>query len=90
VLHDRARAFYQRHGVQAIEPAAESGLDLKGRRVMTSRHCIRRMLGLCPVHPQEPLVTLKAPPQGLLYLDDGRHRYRLEFACDRCEMDVYQ
>lgn len=87
-LNDRARAFYRRHGVLAIEPAAESGIDMKGRRVMTSRYCLKRMLGLCERYPQEPLIPLATKPQGELTLTAGRQTYWLHFACDRCEMDV--
>lgn len=89
VLNRLSRRFYERHGVSHIEPAAESGLDMKGRRVMTTRHCIRRMLGLCDRYPQASLLTLPHPPAGRLYLQDGRRKYRLEFACDRCEMEVW-
>ena len=31
VLNAKARAFYRRHGVETIEPAAESGVDLSGQ-----------------------------------------------------------
>ncbi len=89
VLNDKAADFYQRHGVTTIEPAAESGLDMNGRRVMTTRHCIKRITGLCHRYPQEPRVSLNSQPEGALFLEDDRHKYRLEFACDRCEMDVF-
>ena len=48
VLNRQAAAFYHRHGVSDIEPAAESGLDLAGRTVMTTRYCFKYELGLCP------------------------------------------
>ena len=48
VLNQKAAAFYRRHGVTDIEPAAESGLDLAGRTVMTTRYCLKYELGLCP------------------------------------------
>ncbi|HEX7506943.1 MAG TPA: U32 family peptidase [Polyangia bacterium] len=48
VLNQKAAAFYLRHGVSDIEPAAESGLDLAGRTVMTTRYCLKYELGLCP------------------------------------------
>ncbi len=89
VLNAKAADFYRRHGVSRIEPAAESGLDMAGRRVMTTRHCIKRMLGMCGKYPQESLIHLEQKPRGTLFLDDGRHKYRLEFACERCEMEVY-
>ena len=48
VLNQKAEAFYRRHGVTKIEPAAESGLDMRGRKVMTTKHCIKHQLGWCP------------------------------------------
>ena len=48
VLNQKAAAFYRRHQVLEIEPAAESGLDLAGRTVMTTRYCLKYELGLCP------------------------------------------
>ncbi len=48
VLNRKAVAFYRRHGVVDLEPAAESGLDLAGRVVMTTRYCLKYELGLCP------------------------------------------
>ena len=46
-LNEKARAFYRRHGVESIAPAAESGLDLSGQVVMTTKYCLRKELGLC-------------------------------------------
>jgi putative protease len=48
VLNQKAAAFYRRHQVTDIEPAAESGLDLVGRTVMTTRYCLKYELGACP------------------------------------------
>jgi collagenase-like PrtC family protease len=54
VLNARAEAFYRRHGVVEIEPAAESGLDMRAREdtrareVMRARYCIKHQLGWCP------------------------------------------
>lgn len=84
VLNRQAKAFYRRHGVGEIEPAAESGLDMSGRQVMRTRYCLKHQLGLCPSQgigkqPQEPLHLV----------DDDGHRYRLDFDCDLCEMAVY-
>jgi putative protease len=84
VLNRRAEAFYKRHGVTRIEPAAESGLDMSGRKVMTTRYCIKYELGWCPKEgarqrPAEPLMLVDA---------EGR-RLELRFDCRRCVMEVY-
>ncbi len=83
VLNAMARAFYLRHGVETISPAAESGLDLTGQLVMTTKYCLRRELGLCSGpgsgSPAEPMV---------LEDEDGRE-YELHFRCGRCGMEVF-
>ena len=89
VLNTKAEAFYRRHGATTIQPAAESGLNLDGCKVMTTRHCIRRITGLCERYPKDTVVSLDHVPTGTLFLDDGRHRYRLGFDCTRCEMSIY-
>ncbi|MBM3132772.1 MAG: U32 family peptidase [Chloroflexi bacterium] len=84
VLNEKARAFYRRHGAICREGAAESGLDMQGRRVMTARYCINKELGLCG------MVEAKSGFVEPLYLvdEDGR-RFRLEFDCCRCRMAIY-
>lgn len=76
VLNSKAEAFYSRHGVTSIEPAAESGLDMKGRKVMTTRYCVKRQIGLCGT-------------AGHLFLTDSEgHKLKLEFDCAECEMNI--
>lgn len=83
VLNERAAAFFRQHRVTEIEPAAESGLDLRGRRVMTTRYCLKFELGLC--HKQRP----EARPQEPLSLIDAQGtKLELQFDCARCEMHV--
>ncbi len=83
VLNEKAEEFYRRHGVQTIEPAAESGLDLHGQKLMTTKYCIRRQLGLCEGNnrdnPAEPLVLVD---------EDGR-TFELRFHCGDCGMEIY-
>jgi putative protease len=78
VLNRYAAAFYKRHGVMQIEPAAESGLDMHGRRVMTTRYCLKYELGLCGRETGH-----------LSLVDNEGHRLSLRFDCGRCEMHVY-
>ena len=62
VLNEKAHSFFVRHGVETIESAAESGLDLTGRLVMTTKYCLRQQLGLCGGPGQsssaEPLLLI--------------------------------
>jgi len=83
VLNAKAAAFYRRHRVETIEPAAESGLDLCGRLVMTTQYCLRRELGLC--EPSGPDRT--ADPM-VLEDEDGR-RLQVHFRCGTCGMDIF-
>ncbi len=83
VLNQKAREFYFRHGVKKIDDAAESGLDLKGKKIMTSRYCLKYELGECE---KENTGLSK---QRKLYLTDGRNKYALKFNCGRCEMEIY-
>ena len=83
VLNAKAESFYRRHGVTRIEPAAESGLDMHGRTVMTTRHCLKHQLDLCPA-----CGSPESPAESLFLTDDEGNRLRLRFDCARCEMDL--
>jgi collagenase-like PrtC family protease len=83
-LNQQAVAFYRRHGVQELEPAAESGLDMTDRQVMRTRYCIKHQLGLCP-HSG----TAERPAEPLYLVDEDGHRYQLAFDCATCEMSIY-
>lgn len=83
VLNQKAKAFYERHQVKTIQPAAESGLDLRGKKVMTTRYCIKNQLGICP-----KLVN-SSDSSGKLYLTDGKREFELRFNCSVCEMEIY-
>lgn len=82
VLNKKAEAFYRRHGVTQIEPAAEAGIDLSGKVVMITRHCIKHQLDLCPKFGG------KAHNGKLRLLDDDGKRLDLHFDCPRCQMHV--
>jgi putative protease len=84
VLNPRAEAFYRRHGVVEIEPAAESGRDMHGQEVMRTRYCLRAQLGACL--REQPDADLEGP---LALVDEEGHRYPLRFDCARCEMSVF-
>ena len=83
VMNAKAETFYRRHGVVRIESAAESGLDLRGRQVMTTRYCLKHQLGLCPT--RGAVAPLAEP---LFLVDDEGNRLRLHFDCTRCEMEI--
>jgi putative protease len=82
VLNRRAAAFYRRHGVREIEPAAESGLAMEGRQVMRTRYCLLDQLGLCRIEKPGSVC------EPLHLVDEDGHRYRLAFDCSACEMAI--
>ena len=88
VLNQKAAAFYRRHGVGHIEPAAESGLDMHGRKVATTRFCIKYEMGFCPREPGDASRTCPAEPWFLV--DDEGRRLRLDFRCGErtCVMEI--
>jgi 23S rRNA 5-hydroxycytidine C2501 synthase len=84
VLNKKARAFYQRHGVLDIAPAAESGLDMQGKKVMTTKYCLKYQLGFCP--KESPSSKLDEP---MALVDEQGNSYPLIFNCQHCEMEIY-
>ncbi len=84
VLNEKAAAFYRRHGVDQIELAAESGMDLRGRKVMTTRYCLCYELDACL--KEKNAKTLQEP---LSLVDENGRKLRLKFDCAACEMQVF-
>ena len=80
VTNRLAEAFYRDHGVERIVEPLELAPTTYGARVMQSAYCLRREMGEC----------LKERPRlkGDLYLETAGHKYRLEFDCKRCEMNL--
>ena len=80
VTNRLSEQFYRDHGVERIVEPLELAPTTVGARVMQSTYCLRRELGEC----------LKNNPRlkGDLYLETGGHKYRLEFDCKRCEMNL--
>jgi len=85
VLNSYAEKFYTRHGVKNIEPAAESGLAMKSRKLMTTKHCLKYQFGLCS--KQNPESKFKEP---LYLVDEHNKKYLLKFNCKKCEMEMLQ
>ncbi|HPS56308.1 MAG TPA: DUF3656 domain-containing protein, partial [Sedimentisphaerales bacterium] len=81
VLNEKAKQFYKRHGVKTIGAAAESGLDMTGKVVMSTKYCIRKELGLC-----EGRLSKEAEH---LFLEDGDGRcFEIRFRCGNCGMEI--
>lgn len=80
-----ARQFYDEQGMQNMEPAYELCHRQDEALLMQCRHCLRYALGGCVRHGGRRL-PLREPLY--LRLGDGR-RFRLEFDCQHCQMNVY-
>lgn len=92
IANTLSKSFYQREGLSNVADAYEvsQGADEGAERqnsvlVMQCRHCLRYSLGHC-VRRGGKQPTWKEPLY--LRLGDGR-RFRLEFKCDECQMNIY-
>ena len=92
IANTLSKSFYQREGLSNVADAYEvsQGADEGSKRndsvlVMQCRHCLRYSLGHC-VRRGGKQPTWKEPLY--LRLGDGR-RFRLEFKCDECQMNIY-
>lgn len=85
VFNTYAKAFYKRHQVEIIDAAAESGIDMSGNVLMTTKYCIKYELGLChKICKDKNNIANKE-----LYLVDEKNKsYRLEFDCKNCKMKI--
>ena len=80
VVNRLSEQFYRDHGVTEIERGLDARSDLHGERVLLSSYCLRRELGECLREGSK----LREP----LYIEHGAFRYRLEFDCARCQMNL--
>ena len=77
VANQKSVEFFHRHGVDVSQRAFE----LEHRQnvpLMTTKYCIRYQLGACKKGNAEPL-----------FLSDKSHSFRVEFDCEKCEMNIF-
>jgi len=86
IANHLAADFYRVHGVDQIELAPEVTGDYKGKKLMTMKHCLKYQLGYCPREAAHQKHVWKEP----LYLVDGNQKFRLEFDCKSCQMELYR
>ncbi|MBI4101561.1 MAG: U32 family peptidase [Candidatus Nealsonbacteria bacterium] len=83
VSNSLAREFYQRHGARVLEDSFEQQKEVGGKKLMTTKHCLKYFLGAC-------LRKVKPPefkePLSLVY---GGKAYRLSFDCAKCQMEIW-
>lgn len=87
VANKLARKFYEEHGVKEIATAYEVKRPAGESVVMTTRYCLRRELGCClkdrTVSPER-----RNRYAGPLTITTGPNRFRLDFDCANCEMNL--
>lgn len=80
LLNKAAAEYLKKQGAEIIEPAAESGLDLHGKKIFTSKYCLKYELGLCTPENKNKSFYLKNEQNDLLELKTN---------CQQCEMELY-
>lgn len=81
VLNNKARAFYQRHGVLQVADAYEANQERGEVSLMITRHCLRFSFNRCP----KQVKGIRPDP---MTLENGGQRFTLRFDCKRCVMLV--
>ena len=86
VYNDKARAFYQRYGVQLIDAAYEAHEEAGEVPVMITKHCLRFSFNLCPKQAKGVTgVRTKVADMQLIHQDEV---LTLKFDCKPCEMHI--
>ncbi|WGK60564.1 U32 family peptidase [Halopseudomonas sp. SMJS2] len=86
VYNEKARAFYQRYGVELIDAAYEAHEETGDVPVMITKHCLRFSFNLCPKQAKGVTgVRTKVAPMQLVHGDEV---LTLKFDCKPCEMHV--
>ncbi|MDD3419315.1 MAG: U32 family peptidase [Candidatus Gastranaerophilales bacterium] len=80
ILNQKACDFYKRHHAQTTQMALESGISALEKKVMTTKHCILYGLNMCRKND----VT----PERLFLIDEKGRRYKLNFDCKNCRMEI--
>ncbi len=83
VANKRAENFYKKFGAETREYACETTrADMRGERVMTTKHCVLRELGMCKKTSGK---KIKEPVR----LRNESATLRLKFDCNRCGMEIF-
>ena len=84
IYNSKAKLFYEKRGAEVIEPAAELQKNLKSKRIMTTKHCLRYLFDLCPKQTKNKII-----PKELILIDAHNKKYKLDFDCNKCELHIY-
>lgn len=82
ITNELHRAVYEDFGVGEVEYGIDKTLDFEEKEVMVCKYCIRYEIGACSKQRDGKFLALP------LYLQNARHRFRLDFDCKECVMKV--
>ncbi len=85
IANSLARAFYVRHKSELKEKALELQDDKRGKKIMTTKHCLRYFLQACSRCSKKDTQKIKEP----LFLVYNDRKYPLKFNCEDCVMEIY-
>jgi 23S rRNA 5-hydroxycytidine C2501 synthase len=85
VSNSLSKSFYERHGAKVLEDAFEIQENIKDRKLMTTKHCLKYFLGTCHKESSGVHYKYKEP----LYLINSGKKYRINFDCINCQMEVW-
>ncbi len=80
VTNSVARKFYMDHGAESIDEGLDLSASFDNERVMQSSYCIRREIGEC--------LKQGSKLRSELFIQRGGVRYRLDFDCKNCKMNL--
>lgn len=83
IANKLANQFYKKHGVQKIEPAFELLKQRKGKKIMTTKYCLRHYLGYCLKEKNNQLK------ESLYLVNEKGQKFLLKFDCQNCQMEIY-
>lgn len=87
VYNQKAREFYQRHGVKLIDSAYEAHEVKDDAPLMITKHCLRFAFNLCPKQARGIQgVKTRVTPMKLIH---NNETLILKFNCKVCEMQVW-
>ena len=78
VHNNFAKKFYENCNCKIIENSLESGLSIKDKPLMTTKHCLKYAFNLCK------------KPINLYLIDEKNQRYKLKFDCKNCQMQIFK
>ena len=76
-VHNKlAKIFYEKSGVNVLEPSYEAQRPNRQVELMRCKHCIKYALNMCK------------SPKNLVLVDEKGKKYPLKFDCKKCEMCI--